>query len=361
MTMPPSGQRPLRPQGPPQYWGPPPPSPKDGGKTKWVLRGLGILVVVVISVVTTLLVTRVDSAVPNHTPTPIPSTTPDKPDVASADDRGPVALITDDPTCPAWTPISDTMIGRLPQGWKDRDSSIPSSFWTPTLRADYKAAAAAMRAAAEQTVSLATRTPHRVMRELYEQAIAYWREYADALEEYTPADNYLANSSTAASNALVWICAAVSSGSAASRSPLVIPGISPSNFAPVEDPARPKRFLTKPSPACAEWGDTAQQFDSVSSDWLETNPNIPASQWPPAQQKIYTEMIAPMSSNANKLQDIAIRSNNPVFGDFADLAAVYRRAYVQSFATYVPADGYLAQTASQAVVLVNMACLAAQN
>lgn len=66
-----------------------------------------------------------------------------------------------------------------------------------------------------------------------------------------------------------------------------------------------------------------------------------------------------MTENANTLQDIALQSKNAVFTDFADLAATYRRAYVQSFATYIPADAYLAKTASQVVVLVNMACSAA--
>ena len=361
MTMPPSGQWPPGPQGPPQYWGSPPPAPGGGGKTKWVLGGLGTLVVVVVTVVTTLLITRDGTAAPNGTPTPISSTTPGDSGIASADDRGPVALITDDPTCAAWTPISDNLVQRLPQGWKDRDSSIPSSAWTADLRSQYENAATAMRAAAEQTVPLVSKTPHRVMRELYEQAIAFWRDYADATSKYSPADNYLANASTAASNALVWLCASISSGSAASRSLLIVPNSTPIDFAPIGDPAQPKRFLQTPSPVCSDWAETASNFDSVSAAWLRSDPNIPASQWSAEQQKVYSDIIAPMSSNANQLQDIGIRSKNAVFGDFADLAAIYRRAYVQSFANYVPADGYLAQTASQVVVLVNMACLAAEN
>lgn len=110
-----------------------------------------------------------------------------------------------------------------------------------------------MRAAAEQTVPLVSKTPHRVMRELYEQAIAFWRDYADATKNYAPADNYLANASTAASNALVSICAAVSSGSAASRSLLMVPTSPPVDFAPIGDPSHPKRFLENPSPACGDW------------------------------------------------------------------------------------------------------------
>ncbi len=42
-----------------------------------------------------------------------------------------------------------------------------------------------MRNAADQTVALAKLTPHRVMRELYQQFIAYARAYSDAIATYT--------------------------------------------------------------------------------------------------------------------------------------------------------------------------------
>jgi len=41
-------------------------------------------------------------------------------------------------------------------------------------------------------VALAKRTPHRVMRELYEQFIAYSRAYADRIPTYTPPDDNFA-------------------------------------------------------------------------------------------------------------------------------------------------------------------------
>lgn len=65
-----------------------------------------------------------------------------------------------------------------------------------------------------------------------------------------------------------------------------------------------------------------------------------------------------MQANADKLQTLGMRSKNPVFDDFAALAAQYRRAYVQSFATYAPQDTYLANAATELVVVNNQACLA---
>ena len=49
----------------------------------------------------------------------------------------------------------------------------------------------AMRSAADQTVDLVKLTPHRVMRELYEQFIAYARAFADSVPTYTADDDSL--------------------------------------------------------------------------------------------------------------------------------------------------------------------------
>ena len=57
----------------------------------------------------------------------------------------------------------------------------------------FREVGSAFDAAARQTVPLVRLTPHRVMRELYEQFIAYARAYADSLPTYTEADNHLAS------------------------------------------------------------------------------------------------------------------------------------------------------------------------
>ena len=100
--------------------------------------------------------------------------------MASADDKGPANIITEDPSCAAWTPINQTFVEIQKKGWDERDPSIPATDWTPEQRAQYDEVGRAMRAAADQTVPLAKLTPHRVMRELYEQFIAYARAYSDA-------------------------------------------------------------------------------------------------------------------------------------------------------------------------------------
>ena len=72
----------------------------------------------------------------------------------------------------------------------ERAGPIGSGLGVDTqARAQYIAAGQSMRGAAAQTVGLVKLTPHRVMRELYQQFIAYARAYAERMPKYTPADN----------------------------------------------------------------------------------------------------------------------------------------------------------------------------
>ncbi|MDY6996712.1 MAG: hypothetical protein SW019_08955 [Actinomycetota bacterium] len=65
-----------------------------------------------------------------------------------------------------------------------------------------------------------------------------------------------------------------------------------------------------------------------------------------------------MKPNADKLQDLGLRSGNTIFDDFASLAAQYRRAFAQAIINYFPADAYLGNTAGQLVAVNYEACKA---
>lgn len=169
--------------GPQQPWGSPPGAPPPrGGKGKWIFGGLALLAVIAVTVVITVLVVGKNSGT---SPSPT-STTAVPSDIASANDKGAATIITEDPTCAATRPINDTLVGQEKNGWDKRDPSVPASAWTPEVRAQFEAVGQAFRNAANQTVTLAKTTPHRVMRELYEQNIAYSRAYADSIATYSP-------------------------------------------------------------------------------------------------------------------------------------------------------------------------------
>ncbi|AFM14905.1 hypothetical protein Mycch_0078 [Mycolicibacterium chubuense NBB4] len=361
MTAPPPGQWPPPPQGPPPQWGPPPPpvQPKVGNRAKWVLGGLALVVVVVLTVVTTLLFTRggPGSSTPSAS---APTTSLDTSDIASADDRGPAGIITEEPTCAAWGPINDKLGAEQRRGWDKRDPSIPGSAWSSEQRAEYAEIARAMRSAADRIVSLAIRTPHRVIRELYEQVIAYSRKYADAIPSYEPRDDHLALVAVSASATLVWLCAAIDYGSATARAPLIVQGTPPLQFAKPAGPEKSQPFMSTPSPVCSDWASMVSQFTADTDAWAAgTDPNVPAASWSPQQQSLFTSVVSAMQHNADEVDQLGIRSRNPILEDFASTAAQYRRAFVQAVPTYQPADNYLDSTASQLLAVVDQACKAA--
>jgi hypothetical protein len=106
--------------GPQQPWGPPPgPPPRRGGKGKWILAGIAVLAVIAVTVVITVLVVGQDSG---NSPSPTPTQTggPTS-DIASVNDKGPVTVITEDPTCASTTPILQTLADLQANGWDKRD------------------------------------------------------------------------------------------------------------------------------------------------------------------------------------------------------------------------------------------------
>jgi hypothetical protein len=318
-----------------------------------------LLVVVAVSVGATLLFTRGDNGGESPTGTASPtSTSGPASDVASANDKGPVAVITEDPTCAPWTPINNTLANRQKNGWTNRDPSIPAVTWSPEMRTMFREVGAAMREAADQTVALVKLTPHRVMRELYEQFIAYARAYDDSIPTYESADNHLANVAVSATSVLSNICNAADFGSAAARGALIAPAQQPTSIAPLGNPAKPERFLTSPDSVCPAWTAQVAQVNTDIAAWANTDPSIPVHQWSSEQTALTAAVTPVLRENADGMQSLGKGSTNPVLQDLAVLGAQYQFAYLQALPTYGPSDHYLYTAAAQAAAMINEACLA---
>lgn len=385
MTQPPNGwgNQPLPPppengwQGPqpgqqppmqsPPSWGPqyqrqftPPPPPKNSGALKWALGGTALIAVIAITAVVTMSLggRDKDNGGGGSGPTATAGSGSNS-EFASANDTGPITIITEDPSCAPWIPINNTFADSSKNGWLDRDSSLPASVWSPEQRRQYEEVGEAMRAAANQTEPLIKLTTHRVMRLLYEQFIAYARAYADAVPTYVPHDDALARAASMSSRALSGICQAISFGSAAARAPLVPETAAPDNVAQPSDPANPKYFLTSPDPVCRDWQSADDQFLKDVAAWLKTDPNIPAGQWSPEQKMLNNAVVPVMRQSADTIEEVGRRSDNPVLQDFAVLSAQYRRGYAQAIPTYTPSDKHLYDASVFTVGVVNQACNAA--
>ncbi len=347
------------PGGQPQ-WQPQPAPRRRGSGWKWALGGVALVAVIGVTAAVTLSVAgngNGNGASAGATQPSGDSTS----DIASANDTGPVTVITEDPTCAAQDPILRTMGDkRRNAGWNERDASKPASEWTPAVRAQFEQAGTAMRAAANQLAPLAKLTPHRVMRELYEQFIVYARAYADSFPTYTAPDENLTLTANSITSVISHICGAIENGSAAARAPLISPNEPPSQVAPVGNPANPQRFLEEPNPVCSDWNAANDQYGRDIAEWDKTDPAIPASQWTPELQALNDSVVPVMDRFATRQQELGERSGNPVLRDFADLLDQYRRAYIAAIPTYVPADNYLAKISSRTAALVGVACRAAE-
>jgi hypothetical protein len=341
--------------GPPQQgWGPPPTPPKNNS-LKWLLIGVAVLLVVAISVGATLLFTR-DGGDSSPTAT---GTSPAPGEIASANDTGPVAVITEDPTCEPWRPIITTLSNQQRQGWDKRDHSLPRSAWSLELQQTHEATAQAMQRAADQVVALVPLTPHRVMRELYEQSIAYWRAYADSIPAYSSVDNSLAVTASDTSDAITSICAAIDNGAASARRPLVTDGEAPSSVAAPSQLPSPARFIDESAHQfCTEWSTLVENFENETSQWREWDAASPSTAWTPEHRGMMEMAAIKMTEFATDIEAFGRTGENPAVEDFSALSAQYFRAYAQSIPTYSTADSYLSSTGTLGYLIVFNACAA---
>ena len=354
MTQPPTWGAPpqgwsAQPQGAP--W-PTPVPPKRGGAWKWVLGGVAFLAVIAVTVVVTITYMKSHDSDSSSGLSGAPS------DIASANDKGPVGIITDDPSCGPWNPVATAIAKTEDNGWGERDPSIPASAWTPDMRAKYEAVGNAMREAARGAIPLAKMTTHRVMRELYGQIIFYSRAYADSISNYSPRDDILAQIASTAGNVVTDICSAISTGAAASRASLVKTPTSPKMFAPIGDISNPAPIFTKPDTVCTDLSPTLSTLlnDPTFKAWLNTDPAIAVADWNTEQQLLTSGVKILMTSTANDLAKLATQTTNPIVQDFIMLGVEYRRTYIESLATYEPNDTHIYSAGQYAPGIVSTAC-----
>src|ERR1700722_10671123 len=98
--------------------------PKDNKNLKWAMGGVAAVAVLATIVAAVLLFGGGDSGAPKGSDNGSGQETAP---VASAKDTGPIAVITDDPSCTAWTAINSQLANGGQGLWNDRDRSVPAS------------------------------------------------------------------------------------------------------------------------------------------------------------------------------------------------------------------------------------------
>lgn len=337
--------------GPPQQWtgGPP---PNKGGRGKWILIGLALVAVIAVSVVATVLVLRPDSGGGGGS---APSAQNGNSEFASANDTGPITLITEDSTCSAWNRVAKRLSDEEQRfSWGSRDKSIPASAWTPEQREMYQAVSSVMAETAKDAVGLAKQTPHRSMRELYQQYSVFADEFSNSVDSYSEVTRSLPEVVDSIASSLNNICGAVVYELAAAQMPFVRTVDPPSRTATPEESG--KRFMVELSPVCEQWIASFKAFQSDTKEWAAIDSSIPASQWTPEQKAVNVAAAEVMETFADDIEKFGRASDNPVLEDIAVLSAQYRRAYAHALPSYTPNDNYLGNAAINLVRTVNSTC-----
>lgn len=87
-------------------------------------------------------------------------------------------------------------------------------------------------------------------------------------------------------------------------------------------------FITSPGDTCTYWTDRESQYTFATIDWAGLDTGVLCSQWTPAQRSLQQSAVSHLADWADDMEAAGEQSNNPVFDDFAALAALYIRAYV---------------------------------
>jgi serine/threonine protein kinase len=352
-----------RPWTPPPGWGPP---PRRAGRV-WALGAVAVFVVAATIAAVAIGITHsMRPAAPSASPT---SSVPAGPPVASSADTGQVGIVTDDPTCTAWMPISQIWLATaLIERWdlihpgQPNPLMVAGNAWTPDQRSVMQATGNATRLAATKTVPLARMTPHRVVRELYEQFVIYGRAFADSIaNNYQPMQNALGATTESVLNALISVCHTVNSGAAARRATLADAIDAPAHPAPPQDLTDPKRFVvTSDLTLCGEVTSVSRKYteNPTVKDWVAGDHHLPASAWSP-QQKGLSDAVAPLMLNvADDIWRTVQRGSNPVIQDFGALGAQYQRAFAKALPTYTVDDEEINGVAVYARYVLRDACAA---
>ena len=301
-----------------------------------------------------------ESASPSA-PKPRPAAADPRPTtVASADDTGPLALLTSDVTCGPWDNVQTAIGVAQRRGWAQRDPSVPATEWEPGVQAQYEAVGDALRSGTDTAVTLGAQTPSRAMRELYDAFVVYGRAYADALPTYRAQDDALATTSLAALDSITNVCAANRSITAMPQLPDVEPAPPPTTPPTVGDPANPVRFLpsAQPNPACGQWLSASADLRTQIQPWLALDPGVGVGQWTAEQRSVQDDAARTFAAHADAMEGAGRRSGNATFEDFATFGALYLRAFVAEEPLYWSGVHDLAEVGLSVDGLLAAACQA---
>jgi hypothetical protein len=324
--------------GSPQWPGPSTSRPSSRGSRKWLVVVGTTAVIAIIAATVALFALRDNGSGAATTSAGQPGTgstsasgpAGDGVTTLSDGDTGPAAIILGDPTCPAFRTVNTQVYDAIQAAQWQTLKDTPSASWTTAQRASVDKMVSALRSAIEQTQALAKQTPHRVMRELYEQHNAYTKMAADRLANYQASDSIVNQVTYDFRSAIDNACAAVDWNSAQARVGQVAPIAGPSAPLAPTNTTDPGRFLTAIDPVCSQVLQRQSTFSHDTAAWGNMIFTVPGNQWTPQQSAVEQAAVPVFKTYADDLEKLGRKSSNPLVQDFSAMAAQYYRAYASS-------------------------------
>ncbi|CAN3131903.1 hypothetical protein ACNUDN_29325 [Mycobacterium sp. smrl_JER01] len=89
-------------------------------------------------------------------------------------------------------------------------------------------------------------------------------------------------------------------------------------------------------PVCDEWGALNDRYRAERADWVQTDANVPASQWTAEQRRTSLAVIPVLRSEVVDLQRLADKTEDPALRTLLGLSASYQEAFTERLPNYVP-------------------------
>lgn len=105
----------------------------------------------------------------------------------------------------------------------------------------------------------------------------------------------------------------------------------------VTEPLHPT-IPTTPDAVCAEWAPINDNYRQKRTEWVKTDPKVPAAEWSPEDRRLNMAVIPVLQQEAVELRRLADKTSDPVLRAMLQLEAEYQLAFADRLPNYTPPE-----------------------
>lgn len=105
----------------------------------------------------------------------------------------------------------------------------------------------------------------------------------------------------------------------------------------VTEPLNPA-IPTTPDPVCAEWAPINDNYRQKRTEWVKTDPKVPAAEWSPEDRQLNMAVIPVLQQEAADMRRLADKAADPVLRAMLQLRALYESELASRLPNYTPPE-----------------------